>query len=445
MTQAGPRETTPAQGAPQRASWLRAVRLDALATALRGWARRAFKADPEVVLFAARVSVWIRWFIGLVAVVELAYRPGLWLNADREYLFIFLLVALVVFNGLVHFRLHSRRAVTWRWLLFLSGIDVALITSSVIVSGDFHHFAYVAYFPALALFAAVFPSLGLCLLWTTAVAALYVFVSLAVTGLDMDAGQEKALLARAAAMYGIVLCVSLIGRFERARQQESAARERELHRGRIELSQAIHDTAAQNAYMVSMGIHRAMNLADDAGEELKSTLAATSTLSKAAAWELRRPIDEGRLFEGRELGRVLWSHAGTFEQVAAVPTEVIQTGAEPPLAVETRARLFSIAHNALTNAFLHAQAGRVEVRLDFGDDGVRLSVSDDGVGLPDDYAERGRGFTGMTEDARRIGGRLTVSSEGPDEGTTVTCDAPYSLNNRGGRDDDDGTGESDGG
>ena len=402
------------------------MRLDALATALRGWARRAFDADPEVVLFAARVSVWIRWLVCLVAVVELAYRPGIWLATDREYLFLVLLAPLVVFNGLVHHRLHRRRAVTWRWLLFLSAMDAALITSSVIVSGDFHHFVYAAYFPALALFAAVFASLGLCLLWTTALAAVYAVVSVAVIGLDMDAGQEKALLARAAAMYGIVLCVSLIARFERGRRRESAERERELHRGRIELSQAIHDTAAQNAYMVSMGIRRAMKLADDADEELKSTLAATSTLSKAAAWELRRPIDEGRLFEGRELGRVLWSHAGTFEQVASVPTEVIVTGTEPSLAVETRSRLFSIAHNALTNAFLHAQASRVEVRLDFGDDGVRLSVSDDGVGLPGDYAERGRGFAGMTEDARRIGGRLTVVSGGPGEGTTVTCEAPYS-------------------
>ena len=53
--------------------------------------------------------MWIRWFVCLVAVVELAYRPGLWLVADREYLFLFLLAPLVAFNGLVHFRLHSRR------------------------------------------------------------------------------------------------------------------------------------------------------------------------------------------------------------------------------------------------------------------------------------------------------------------------------------------------
>ena len=116
-------------------------------------------------------------------------------------------------------------------------------------------------------------------------------------------------------------------------------------------------------------------------------------------WELRRPIDAGHIFGGRELGRVLWSHCATFQKITAVPDEMSQSGTEPSLVVETRFRLFSIAHNALTNAFLHARPGRVEVRLSFEADQIRLSVSDDGSGLPDDYAERGRGFDGMRADA----------------------------------------------
>ena len=257
------------------------------------------------------------------------------------------------------------------------------------------------------------------------------------SGLDFDLGQEKALLARAMAMYGVVACVSLIARFERVRRQESMERERGLLRERIELSQAIHDTAAQTAYMIGLGIRRAMKLAGESNEELTATLAATSSLSKAAMWELRRPIDQGHIFEGRELGRVLWSHTETFAKVTAVPAEMSQSGTEPPLAVETRSRLFSIAHNALTNAFLHAQAGKVEVRLDFEADGVRLSVSDDGVGLPDDYAERGRGFKGMRADAERLGGRLIVETGGRDGGTTVTCETPYRYIAGGDRDDYD--------
>ena len=226
-------------------------------------------------------------------------------------------------------------------------------------------------------------------------------------------------------MYAVVAAVSLIARFERARTQESVRRERELHAERIELSQTIHDTAAQTAYLIGLGIQRAMRLAGDSNEELAATLAAASSLSRAAAWELRRPIDEGHIFEGRELGRVLWSHTETFAKITKIPAEMTQSGTEPPLAAAARARLFSIAHNALTNASLHARASRVEVRLDFATDRIRLSVSDDGVGLPDDYAERGRGFAGMIAQAERGGGRLIVETGDPNAGTTVTCETPY--------------------
>ena len=101
----------------------------------------------------------------LVAVVELAYRPELWYATDKEYLFLSL--PLPAFNGFLHYRLRRDRAVTWRWLLFLSAVDIALITAAVIIGGEFHLFSYVAYYPALALFAVVFPHLWLSLAWAT--------------------------------------------------------------------------------------------------------------------------------------------------------------------------------------------------------------------------------------------------------------------------------------
>lgn len=149
-------------------------------------------------------------------------------------------------------------------------------------------------------------------------------------------------------------------------------------------------------------------------------------------WELRRPIDEGRIFEGRELQQVLWSHCATFERITAVPARMSQSGTEPPLALEMRSRLFSVAHNALTNAFLHASPGRVDVRLDFDPGNIRLSVADDGVGLPDDYAERGRGFQGMRADAEQMGGTLMVTSREGGGGTTITCVVPHETHGRGG-------------
>ena len=390
----------------------------------------AIWADPDVIPYAAWVSVWGRWLIWLVSVFNLAHRPDAWYPADIEYAFLH--VPLVTLNGLVHYRLLTHRSVTWRWMLALSMMDFALITAGVVIGGGFNSFFFLAYYAALAVFAAVFTSLWLGLAWTTMVAVAYSIVIWSVgPGLDLNAGDETELVSRLTIMYVIVLCISLITRFERIRRHTAVERERQMQQERIELSQMIHDTAAQTAYMIGMGIHRAKELAGQSNKALVAALDATYALSRSAMWELRRPIDAGHIFEGRELGRVLWSHCATFEKITAVPARMSQSGTERPLATEVRARLFSIAHNALTNAFVHARPGRVEVRLSFEADHIRLSVSDDGVGLPDDYAERGRGFDGMRADAEQLGGALIVESGEGGVGTTITCVVPHEADQRG--------------
>ena len=175
-------------------------------------------------------------------------------------------------------------------------------------------------------------------------AVVYAFVCLTVgLGLDYVAGDEKVLLARLAVMYALVLCVSLVVRFERARRQAALERERELQRERIELSQAIHDTAAQTAFMIGLGIDAAKQVAGDSNEELAARLDATSRLSKTAVWQLRHPIDMGRIFEGSELGWTLDSHVATFRTITSVSAELTQNGVEPPLSIEAKR---SVVHHS---------------------------------------------------------------------------------------------------
>ena len=376
------------------------------------------------------VSVWGRWYIWLVGAVMLARRPDLWYPENIGFLYLNLSLAVV--NGVVHYRILTRGPVTWRWMLALCFIDIVLITANVAVNGRFDNFIFATYYPALAFFAVVFSSFWLILGWVTATAVAYtVVVVVAGRGFDLEAGQDHVLAARLTVMYLVALAVSLIVRFERSRWRASVERERQMRRERIEISQNIHDTSAQTAYMIGLGIHRARELAGDSNPELAAALDATMELSRSAMWEMRGPIDAGHIVEGRELGRVLWSHCATFERITGIPVEVSQSGAEPPMDTETRTRLFSITHNALTNAFLHARAGKVEVKLDFEPERITLSVSDDGVGLPPDYAERGRGFNGMRAEAEALGGTLAVESAGDGSGTAITCAVPYELNKGG--------------
>ena len=360
----------------------------------------------------------------------LARRPDLWYPENIGFLYLNLSLAVV--NGVVHYRILTRGPVTWRWMLALCFIDIVLITANVAVNGRFDNFIFATYYPALAFFAVVFSSFWLILGWVTATAVAYtVVVVVAGRGFDLEAGQDHVLAARLTVMYLVALAVSLIVRFERSRWRASVERERQMRRERIEISQNIHDTSAQTAYMIGLGVHRARELAGDSNPELAAALDATMELSRSAMWEMRGPIDAGHIVEGRELGRVLWSHCATFERITGIPVEVSQSGAEPPMDTETRTRLFSITHNALTNAFLHARAGKVEVKLDFEPERITLSVSDDGVGLPADYAERGRGFNGMRAEAEALGGTLAVESAGDGSGTAITCAVPNELNKGG--------------
>ena len=109
---------------------------------------------------------WGRWFIWLAGVFLLAYRPGFWYPEDIEFLALPVLLGMV--NCLVHHRLLTNRPVTWRWLLFLSAADIALVTAGIVIGGGFRSFIFLAYYPALAVFAVVFWSSWLNPAWTTA-------------------------------------------------------------------------------------------------------------------------------------------------------------------------------------------------------------------------------------------------------------------------------------
>ena len=306
-----------------------------------------------------------------------------------------------------------------------SAIDAILISSVIFVGGGFQHFFFVAYYPALALIAVASTSIVVWVIWTTLVAILYSVISVyAGDGLNLNLGDEKVLFARILAMYIVVITVNLISRIERMRRRAAVRSERILFEERMDVSRTIHDTTAQSAYMVSLGIETALDLADKSNERLMSTLEATLALAKSAMWELRRPLNMGGIFEGKMISDVLATHIRTFTAITSVPAKLEQDGEEPSLDVETRSVLFLIAHNALTNAFRHAEASNVTVDLEFSRGRVQLMVVDDGKGLPDDFEERGHGISNMRLDAERIGGALSVKSGEAGGGTSVICRVP---------------------
>ncbi|MCE2501713.1 MAG: hypothetical protein J4G13_12770 [Dehalococcoidia bacterium] len=382
------------------------------------------QADPDGLRYVATVAVRLHWFYIAVLAFTVVYRPHYGVVIYAAYVVMLLLMA--GFNLYTQYLLRSDRTITWRWILAVCTVDMFGVSIAAAISGGFSHsFLHLFYYQVLAGFAVVFTSFRLNMAWVTITSAIYVAISLGTgDGLDVSARDDKALVARIVVMYGLVATVNMISRFERMRWRETVEREQALVRERTELSQAIHDTTAQFAYMVGLGLETARAQSGDQNPELAVTLDATSELTKSMIWELRHPINMGGIYEGHELGRVLGSHASSFTNITSVPAVLTVRGDEPPLSVETRSQLFSIAHNALTNAYRHAQATEVCIDLCYDAEGIRLEVSDDGIGLPDDYDERGYGFASMSRDAERLGGGLKVEKKGRMGGATVACVVP---------------------
>ena len=240
------------------------------------------RLDPDGLRYVATILVWAHWFVVAFSFVQLAYRPAGWPERYVVYAPLFLL--LVAFNGYTHYRLVTNKTITWRWILGLSAMDLTMVSVATVIGGGFsHYFLHLLYYPPLAGYALVFTSFRLTMVCVTVVSAMYLAISLTVEeGIDMGAREEKPLLARIFVMYAVAATVNLISIFERSRWRAAVERERALQQERIELSQAIHDTAAQTAFRIGLGIDATKQVAGDSNEELTARLDATSRLSKTA-------------------------------------------------------------------------------------------------------------------------------------------------------------------
>ena len=382
--------------------------------------------DADEMRYAATVSILVRWACLFAALVESSYRVEY--GALSHILNTLYMLGLMAASGLVWLKIRASGRVDPRWLLALSALDVAGLTFTALMSGGLDSRYFPMYYFGVAVFAWLFTSPYLAFSWTTMVAATYVAVCLVSgDGVDLAQQDEKVIFYRLVGMYGVALSANLLTRFERMR--ELRAVERELNRQRIEISQTIHDTTAQSAYMLGLGLEQAIEMSARSDPELTGKLEAMTELSRSTMWALRHPIDGGEIFSGGTLSEVLAAHVDTFTVITAIPAELVQRGSEPQLSTITRSLLFSMAHNALTNVFRHSGAGGVTILLEFKSEGLRMSVSDDGIGLPEDYARRGHGFRNMAAEAERLRGTLSVQSN--QDGTTVSCTVPYQRKERG--------------
>jgi signal transduction histidine kinase len=213
---------------------------------------------------------------------------------------------------------------------------------------------------------------------------------------------------------------------ENARLVERS-RELNIVEERNRLARELHDAVSQKLFGLVLGAESAATLLERDRAAAAEQIARLGELAQEALGELRGLIFELRPASLEEEGfaATLRKHVDMLQRVHGHDVELRITGAARP-APEAEGEVLRIAQEALSNALRHADAERVELRLQGRDGRLTLTVADNGVGFdPEAPGLRARhlGLTSMEERARALGGTLAVVSR-PGDGTTVTLEVP---------------------
>jgi signal transduction histidine kinase len=200
---------------------------------------------------------------------------------------------------------------------------------------------------------------------------------------------------------------------------------------RIRIGQELHDTLLQGLLGASMQLHL---IAD----QMPEASVSKPPLERVLAL-IGRVIDEGRNAvrglrsssdTSLDLAQALARIPREFPASADTVFDVAMTGDRQPLRPLLRDEVFRVAREAVINAFRHANAGTINVEIEYGRRRLRVSVRDDGRGMDPTTVEFGReghwGLTGMRERARRVGASLRISSSAA-SGTFVELTVPAAI------------------
>lgn len=226
-----------------------------------------------------------------------------------------------------------------------------------------------------------------------------------------------------------VLAVKLLEIFEVEDKQrlEAADRARAVAEERARFRRDLHDGSIQSIYAAGLHLEAvAIRCADPAvRSEVRDVVADLNAVTdgiRAYIGALAQPpaSPEGIAARLGDLSRHFADETGW-----EVRFRSHGVGASGPLPAEASQHLEQILREALSNARRHAGPCDVDVDLVFAADEVDLIVSDDGRGIvrPAAGERGGEGLRNMHERARRLGGRLTVTSE-PGAGTKISLAVP---------------------
>jgi len=234
----------------------------------------------------------------------------------------------------------------------------------------------------------------------------------------------------------VVATLGLITLAYRVRIRQLTSRERlqaqAQVRERVRIARELHDTLLQGTQALIVQVDAAAKLSRR-GEACHVILESALERADRIMVDGRDRIHNLRLAEVADDGipaqLSTWVEESLHPDKPTVRIEV--EGAPRKLNGDVRRESILIGQEALLNAFRHARAGSIDVRLVYSANAFQLCVSDDGVGIDEETLLAGGvpghwGVEGMKERARGIGARLCVKRRAGG-GTEVELLAPASV------------------
>jgi two-component system, NarL family, sensor kinase len=222
--------------------------------------------------------------------------------------------------------------------------------------------------------------------------------------------------------------------FETVRDQEAVTRElmqrllatQEEERRRI--AQDLHDHAGQTMTALIIHLDQARRHID---AMTKSTAMATldklHALAEQGYEEIRRLVYDLRplILDEHGLNAAVRSYAETQLRPVGVEVDLKLIGTDDRLPRDVETAAYRIVQEATTNALKHAQAKRLEIRIDRRSEWLIVMVRDDGNGfdLEEGQPRKNLGLQGMRERAALVGGTVQVLST-LGVGTTIMARLP---------------------
>lgn len=214
----------------------------------------------------------------------------------------------------------------------------------------------------------------------------------------------------------------------------SAKQEKVREEERTRIARELHDELGQMLTVLKMDISLANeeikevddgHLFNEVENDLEDVMKRVDTIVESVqriTTQLRPEVlDDLGLLEAIEWQAREYEKRGKWEIDFCTNIEVL----EIPLVEERSTAIFRIFQETLTNILRHANASKVNIRLNITDENLILEVEDDGKGISKkEINDKGSlGIIGMRERSNFLGGTIKFEGE-PGEGTMVTLQIP---------------------